>query len=127
MTIPDFETAKPVIEEHLSALEEIVISAWRDYQRDYVATRAIHSRRTMANIVRDHMIHHAKRVYAGWPGARIIDRCGLTLLHLAGRRHSSSVSRSSTPVSDPGTIRPGRQCCSTTSNSNFSPTPGPRS
>ncbi len=61
---------------------EVISSAYDDYQTQYTQVSPIHTVRTQANILRDHMVYHARRLFHEMDGVRIIEKAGLFLVEI---------------------------------------------
>lgn len=79
MTRSDGQT---LIAPFTPSILEVLNSAWMDWQTQYAQVSSILDVRTRANIMRDHMVHHARRVFHEMKGVRIIEQAGLFLVEI---------------------------------------------
>jgi hypothetical protein len=81
--------AEALLGPHGPTLVECVRGSVADYFSEYPASvRVIHSRRTRANIIRDHMIHRAQIAFANVGGVNLVryaTKGRYTLLSVEGR------------------------------------------
>lgn len=77
--------AKTILEPYKARLRECIMQAWEDYESQYGHVRYIHTPRTRANIVHDHMVHHARRLFEGNAGVFMSEIKGLFLIEIEGQ------------------------------------------
>ncbi len=77
--------AKTILDPYKARLRESVIQAWEDYESQYGHVRHIHTPRTRANIVHDHMVHHARRLFEGDDSVYMCEIKGLFLVQIDGQ------------------------------------------
>lgn len=86
MAISEAE-AKIILDPYKTRLRECVTHAWKDYESQYGPMRHIHTPRTRANIVHDHMVHHAKRLFESDTDVSMYEVKGLFLVEIGGQLH----------------------------------------
>jgi hypothetical protein len=79
------EEAQKFFEPYLEIIKRCVRPALDAYSEYPAGCRAIHTARTKANIIRDHMVDLALREFSGLPGVSIIIKRGYVLIYLRGR------------------------------------------
>lgn len=78
-------SARTILDPYKNQLRECVTQAWEDYESQYGLVRHIHTPRTRANIVHDHMVHHARRLFEGDAAVSMHEIKGLFLVEINGR------------------------------------------
>lgn len=79
MALIEREEAIDVLDGHLPAFYRVVSGAWEDYMSYPIERRIIHSVRSRASLVHDHMIDRASRYATQENGVHIIERRKLYL------------------------------------------------
>lgn len=74
--------AQAILPPFTPTILEVITTAWTDYQSQYGHVAPVHTPTCRAAIIRDHMVHHARRLFHGMKGARIIENGGLFLVEL---------------------------------------------
>jgi len=74
-----------ILNKHLSAFYGVVGGAWQDYISYPIEKRIVHSPRSRASLVHDHMVYRAMKYAAMESGVQIIERSGLYLFIFGGQ------------------------------------------
>jgi len=74
-----------ILQPHLGQIYDAIKGAWYTYGELYDHSRHVHSLRTRANIVYDHMAFNAREAFVNESDVKIMDINGLFLLNFAGR------------------------------------------
>jgi hypothetical protein len=77
MALIEQHDAISILENHLSALYGVIDGAWSDYQSYPIDKRIVHTPRSRASLVHDHMIDRAAKYAAKEHGVKIIEVRGL--------------------------------------------------
>lgn len=81
MFISQFE-AEAILEPYRLMIWESITSAWVDYELHYEHVRHLHTSRTRANIIHDHIVFNARKIFDGIEGICLHDINGLFLVEI---------------------------------------------
>jgi hypothetical protein len=80
------DEAEELFSPYLETICNCIEPAWNDYFTKYSAeVRVVHTPRTRANIIHDHMVYRAWREFDGKPGVRVVRARGYVLLLIQNR------------------------------------------
>jgi hypothetical protein len=79
------DEARKLFEPYIEIIKRCVRPAWDAYETYPAGLRAIHTTRTKANVIRDHMVDLALREFNGLPGVSTVIRRGYILIYLQGK------------------------------------------
>lgn len=74
-----------ILKPYQSKIRECVVSGWNAYITQYAHVRDVLTPRTRANIVFDHMCHHARQQFANTKDVHIRETNGLFLVDIQGK------------------------------------------
>lgn len=78
--------AESLLKPHYERFHSCVRPAWDDYISKYPPeVRMIHTPRTKANILRDHMVERARQAFENVPNVRLLTQRGYFLVHVEGK------------------------------------------
>lgn len=77
--------ARTILDPYMVRLRECITLAWENYEYQYGLMRHIHTPRTRANIVHDHMVYHARRLFEGDTNVSMSEVKGLFLVEIGGQ------------------------------------------
>ncbi len=76
MEIVSRAKAEVVLKPHIEAFWKCIQLGWSDYLKSYSGVRAVHEARTRANLVRDHIVSHAREEFIDRSGTQVIEKDG---------------------------------------------------
>ena len=85
MSLIEREEALSILGGHLSAFYKVVNGAWDDYMSYPIEKRVVHSGRSRASLVHDHMVDRASRYAVEEIGVQIVELKKLYLFVFDGR------------------------------------------
>lgn len=85
MALIEQQDAISILENHLPSFYRCVQGAWQDYIEYPIDKRIVHSPRTRASTVHDHMVDRATKYAARESGVQIVERSGLYLFVVSGQ------------------------------------------
>jgi hypothetical protein len=85
MALIEQQTAILILEKHFPAFFGCVDGAWRDYLSYPIDKRVVHSSRSRASLVHDHMVDRAAKYAARESGVQIVEKSGLYLFVFGGQ------------------------------------------
>jgi hypothetical protein len=74
--------AELVLGSNLKQIRDCVVGAFQKYRSDYSANALVHTARSRASIIHDHMIASARATFANDKGVRIFSKRGLSLINV---------------------------------------------
>jgi hypothetical protein len=78
------EVAEKKLEPHATKIQGCILMGINEYQTEYSKYHYLHSARSRASLVRDHIVEKIKQAFDGNKGVNIIDKRGLFLLSIDG-------------------------------------------
>jgi hypothetical protein len=85
MALIEQQDAISILEPHLPAFYNCIDGAWKDYISYPIEKRIVHTPRSRASLVHDHMVDRATKYAAREGGAQIVERSGLYLFVFGGQ------------------------------------------
>jgi len=85
MNIVPKTEAKAILEPHVDSITHCILLGWNDYTTRYSAETHLHETRTKANLIRDHIVYHARREFCDKPGVVLREFNGLFLVEVDGK------------------------------------------
>lgn len=82
---PPSEEILAIITPHLEQIRQCIMLAWKDYNTECEGIRHKTTPTTRAAVVRDNMVHHAKRLFADVEGVTYLQHGQLFLLIIDNR------------------------------------------
>ncbi len=66
--------AEQILSPHLKRIRDCIVSAFQKYRSDYANVALVHTARSRASIIHDHMVAFARETFTGDGGVRIFAR-----------------------------------------------------
>jgi hypothetical protein len=74
--------AEQILGSHLKRIRDCIVRAFQKYVSDYRSVALVHTSRSRASVIHDHMIANARESFAGDDGIRIFSKSGLSLINV---------------------------------------------
>ena len=85
MALIEQNDAIAILHGHMPAFYGVVDGAWQDYVSYPIEKRIVHSPRSRASVVHDHMVDRAAKYAARESGVQIVEKSGLYLFVFGGQ------------------------------------------